>query len=177
MSGVSVPITYAASEGAITSVVAGVTAPGEASAVSTLTGKTATGAAVTFTPITVGTYNVMATVMDDRGSTTSAQTTVAISPSQLPGGSLTVSMTPSKQNPKPGEPVIYTVIVSNPTDRIMKDIVLKQAVPPQVILNAASAMLDGKAATITAGSGYFTLPLGDMAPKAQHTITVTTVLK
>lgn len=177
--GVPIPvtITYSDPDGTVTSISAAVSDAVGATVPSTWENNGAGTAKITFTPAAVGTFRMAAVAQDDRGATTVAQIDIPVTPAELPGGSLTISMTPSKLNPKPGEPVIYTVVVVNPTARTMKGVVLQQAVPTELTLNAASAMLDGKPATITVGSGYFTLPLGDMAPNATHTITVTTVLK
>ncbi|HEY3413855.1 MAG TPA: hypothetical protein VGM51_12505 [Armatimonadota bacterium] len=174
---IPVSISYSDPDDTVTSISAAVSDSAGSVLPSTWENNGAGSAKITFTPPSVGTWRVAAIAQDDKGATTVAQIDIPVNPAQLPGGSLTISMTPSRQNAKPGEPIVYTVVVINPTSRPMTGVVLKQAIPAQVTLNAASAMLDGKPATITVGSGYFTLPLGDMAPNAQHSITITTVLK
>lgn len=173
---IRVPLTFAASEGAITSTTVGVTAPDGTVLATDLTDKTTTAATLVFTPSIVGTHTIVATVVDDRGASASAQGTVEVSPKQLPGGSVTVSMTPSRSEARPGEPIVYTVIITNPTNRKMAGVFLKQDLPQHVTVNVASAMLDGKPTNIALGSGYFRFFLGTMAPKTSHTLTFTAVV-
>lgn len=173
---VNVPLTYSASEGAIATVTVGVTAPDGTVISSDLANKTGTSATVVFTPPTVGSYTIVATVVDDRGASASAQGIVAVTPKQLPGGSITVSITPSKTDGRPGEPIAYTVLITNPTSRKMTGVFLKQYFPQHVTLNTASAMLDGKPIGIAAGNGFFSVYLLTMLPNTQHKLTFSAVI-
>jgi uncharacterized repeat protein (TIGR01451 family) len=173
---ISVPLTYGASEGAVASVTVGVTGPDGTVLPSTATNKTDTAATVVFTPTIVGMYTIVATVVDDRGASASAEGSVTVGPKQLPGGSITVSMTPSKTDARPGEPIVYTVVITNPTGRKMAGVFLKQDIPPHVTVNVASAMYDGKPTNIALGTGYFRYYLGTMMPNTQHTLTFTAII-
>lgn len=134
-------------------------------------------ASVIFTPTIAGPHPVKVTVRDDRGATAQDVATVNVTPALPPDERLQITLSASKQEPQPGEPVVYTIVVENPTKRAMSNSLVRQNLPAEMTVNTASISVDGRATAGSFANGVLQVPLGTIPPGEKRTITVTAFVR
>jgi len=134
-------------------------------------------ATITFTPSAEGSYKVVSLVTDANGGSASATTTVRVLPEIPLGQDVLVQASVSRTDAKPGEPIVYTVVCTNPTDKAVIDARLRLPVPKGMQFYTASAMLDGKPVTATVTDGILQVGLGTVPAGVQQTLTVTALIQ
>jgi uncharacterized repeat protein (TIGR01451 family) len=174
---VSLAASYSDPDGDEVRLIASVTDPAGAQVTSTIDDPGAGVATVKFTPAVEGIYQVVVLATDKNGSSASGKTTVDVLPEIPEGQEVSIQASVSRTDAKPGEPVIYTIACTNPTDHPVTDVVINVPVPAGMVFNTASATLNGQPVTASVAGGIFKAALGTVPAGVRQTLTVTAIIQ